>query len=404
MNILVLNCGSSSVKFKVIRMPEETVLLKGTAEKTGDNQLKFQVKTADGFKEKNELPVFDYPSVFELIFKSAGRYLSEYLKSGERIDAVGHRLVHGGEGVSAGVKITTGLLEKMREMVSLAPLHYPANLAGIEAVLKKMPEVFQAGIFDTGFHQTIPPEAFHYAIPMKYYRQYGIRRYGFHGTSHHYVALTACEFLEMDFNRCRIISCHLGNGASVCAIRDGKSTDTSMGFTPLEGLIMGTRSGDLDPGVLLFLMKNEKLTPEEMDVVLNRQSGMLGLSEYSSDIRELLEQAELGNEKAILSIHSYVYRIKKYIGAYSAVLGGLDLLIFTGGTGENSSVIRKKVCEDLGFLGIQLDEESNQQPGGKKRRISSGNSQVPVMVVPSDEELMIARESMRLFRSEKTSV
>lgn len=401
MHILVINSGSSSVKFLIVQIPEEKILLRGNAEKAGSGNLKYSQERSDGQRLELESPEYNYHKAFDFIFKYMTDKEYGILDSVSDLAAAGHRLVHGGEGISGAVEITARLLLEMREKTALAPLHYPANLAGIEYVSEKLPGVFQAGVFDTAFHQTMPFKSFIYGIPMKYYEKYGIRRYGFHGSSHQYVALKACELLQRNIEGTRIITCHLGNGASLAALKGGRSMDTSMGFTPLEGLIMGNRSGDIDPGILLYLMKEKNLKPDEIEKILNNESGILGLSGISGDIREVLEAAGKGNKQAKLAIETYVYRVKKYIGAYSAALGGLDILVFTGGVGENSDYIRSEACKDMEFLGIHLDEEKNRMANDSDAIISAGSQGVSILMIKTNEELIIANETAKLLQKKR---
>jgi len=317
----------------------------------------------------------------------------------EEIDAVGHRVVHGGEEFNSSVLITNEVIRKMEECIDLAPLHNPPNLKGIEAITGLLPKVPQVGVFDTAFHQTMPQYAYMYAIPYSLYSKYGLRRYGFHGTSHRYVSRRACEILGVDYNTQRIITCHLGNGASIAAIKNGKSIDTSMGFTPIEGLMMGTRCGDLDVGAVTFLMDKEKIGISSVSSLLNKCSGMLGVSGISSDMREIEDAASNGDKMAILGSDMYSYRVKKYIGSYSAALGGVDILIFTGGIGENDVNIRAAVCEGLEYMGITFDKSKNDGLRGKEMILSNENAKVKVMVVPTNEELVIAQDTMMIVNS-----
>lgn len=314
----------------------------------------------------------------------------------EEIDAVGHRVVHGGEEFNSSVFITNDVVRKMEECIDLAPLHNPPNLKGIEAITHLLPSVPQCGVFDTAFHQTMPKEAYMYAIPQSLYKKYGIRRYGFHGTSHRYVSNRACEILGVDYSKQRIISCHLGNGASICAIKDGHSVDTSMGFTPLEGLVMGTRAGDLDLGAVTYIMDKELIGTRSASVLFNKHSGMLGLTGISSDMREIESAAKEGDDAALLGLRVYDYRIKKYIGSYAAAMGGCDILIFTGGIGENGDSTRAGACEGLEFLGIDVDPKLNKGLRGEEAVISSANGSVKVMVVPTNEELVIALDTKQI--------
>ncbi len=314
----------------------------------------------------------------------------------EEIDAVGHRVVHGGEEFNSSVFITNDVVRKMEECIDLAPLHNPPNLKGIEAITQLLPSVPQCGVFDTAFHQTMPKEAYMYAIPQSLYKKYGIRRYGFHGTSHRYVSKRACDILGVDYNTQKIISCHLGNGASICAIKNGESVDTSMGFTPLEGLVMGTRAGDLDLGAVTYIMDKELIGTRSASVLFNKHSGMLGLTGISSDMREIESAAKEGHDGALLGLQIYDYRIRKYIGSYAAAMGGVDIVVFTGGIGENGCDTRAGVCDGLGFIGIEVDPKLNDGLRGEEQVISPEGNNVKVMVVPTNEELVIAQDTKQI--------
>lgn len=392
MKILVLNCGSSSVKYKLIDSDSKKVLAEGGVEKIGlpDSFLKF--KKPDGQKETIYV---DMPTAKEAV-KNILDLLTDpkqgVVKSLDEIEAVGHRVVHGMEDFSESVLITPEVIKKVKEAYSVAPLHNPANVTGIEAVESLVPGVPQVAVFDTAFHQTMPRKAFMYALPYEMYEKYGVRRYGFHGTSHRYVSKRACEFLGLPYEKQRIITCHIGNGGSITAIRDGVSVDTSMGLTPTEGLMMGTRSGDVDPGALIYLMERENLDAAALSKLVNKQSGVLGISGISSDMRDIEEAIEKGDDKAKLALEMYEYRIIKYIGQYVAVLGGVDVIVFTGGVGENQIGTREAVCRQFEFLGITFDEEANKVRG-KEVEISGKDSKVHVVVIPTDEELMIAQDT-----------
>ena len=318
------------------------------------------------------------------------------IKSYDEIDAVGHRLVHGGDKFSQSVIIDEAVKEKMRECYDIAPLHNPANMIGIEAITAIMPDVPQVGVFDTAFHQTMPPKAYMYALPYKYYTEDGVRRYGFHGTSHRYVSQRVCEFLGVDINKQRIITCHIGNGASMAAVVGGKCIDTSMGLTPVEGLMMGTRVGDIDPGALTYIMNKHKLSADQLQTIINKESGVLGVSGVSSDMREIEAAVAAGNERARLALDMYELRITKYIGAYAAEMNGVDIIVFTGGVGENQMGLRDDVCATLGFMGVEIDKEVNARTRSVEAVISTAASPVKVCVIPTDEELMIARDTMAL--------
>jgi len=399
MNVLVINCGSSSIKYQLVDMPEGIVSTKGVVDKIGLHGSFIINDRSDGDHVKLEGDIIDHQMGIEYILGIISSKKHGSIKSFSKIDAVGHRVVHGGETFHGSVLINAEVIQKMEDCIDLAPLHNPANLKGIYAMKELLPEVPQVGTFDTAFHQSMPPHSFMYAIPYSLYTKYSIRRYGFHGTSHRYVSQRTCEILDLDFKEQKIITCHLGNGASMAAIQNGKSVDTSMGLTPVEGLIMGTRSGDLDLGVLTYIMKKEEIGNTTANTLINKFSGMLGVSGVSSDMREIEQASEEGDERAGLAIDMYTYRIRKYIGAYAAAMGGMDILVFTGGVGENSQVIRKNACSELGFLGIELDLKKNVIRG-KEAMISSDKSRVKVMVVPTNEELVIAQDTMKFVGKE----
>ncbi len=392
MKILVLNCGSSSVKYKLIESTDGKVLAEGGVEKLGlpDSFIKF--KLPDGSKEVVETLMPTHKEAVETIIKVITDPDKGVIKDMSEIDAVGHRVVHGMDKFSSSVLITPEVKEKIKECYTVAPLHNPANMTGIEAVTEILPDVPQVAVFDTAFHQTMPPKAFMYALPYKDYEEYGVRRYGFHGTSHRYVSKRACEFLGLNYEKQRIITCHIGNGASITAIADGKSVDTSMGLTPTEGLMMGTRVGDVDPGALVYLMKCENLDADGLMNLINKQSGVAGVSGISSDMRDIEAAIAKGNKRARLALDMYEYRILKYIGAYTAVLGGVDIIVFTGGVGENQTVTRESICEKLAYMGVVLDKKANEVRG-EEIEISTPDSKVHVVVIPTDEELMIARDT-----------
>ena len=401
MKIIVLNSGSSSIKYQLFDMDQSRVLAKGLVDKIGIHGSYLRNKRDDGDEVKLEGEIYDHQQGIEYILGVLTSRKHGSLKSFEDIEAVGHRVVHGGEKFNGSVLITPEVVAKMEEVADLAPLHNPPNLKGIYAMQSLLPRVPQVGVFDTAYHQTMPDYSFMYAIPYSLYKKYGIRRYGFHGTSHRYVSRKACEFLGLEYESQKIVSCHLGNGASMAAIKGGKSMDTSMGLTPVEGLIMGTRSGDLDLGVLTYIMRKEEIGINTANTLINKFSGVLGVSGISSDMRDLKEAAAEGNERAILARKMYAYRIRKYIGAYAAALGGVDLLIFTGGIGENDTDIRENVCRDLGFLGIKLDSDVNGQSRGKEKLISSKDSRVKVVVTPTNEELVIAMDTLEIVNQIK---
>ncbi|PKN75116.1 MAG: acetate kinase [Candidatus Cloacimonetes bacterium HGW-Cloacimonetes-2] len=398
MNILVLNCGSSSIKYQFINMEGQNVLAEGIAERIGEDISLFTYKSEKYTKKKREIAIPNHETGLQLIIDSLQDPVNGVIPDLSYIAAVGHRLVHAGEHYSDAVVVTDHVVEVMRECISLAPLHNPANIKGIEAVLHDMPNVPQCGVFDTAFHQTMPPQAYLYPLPMDLYNEHKIRRYGFHGTSHKYVSHKAAEFLGKDINDLKIISAHMGNGASITAIKDGKSIDTSMGLTPLEGLVMGTRCGDIDPAIPIHLQQTLGLSVDEVNGILNKKSGMLGLSQLSNDMREIEDQILIHhNPKAILAHDVYCYRVKKYIGSYFAVLNGLDVLIFTGGVGERMPIMRAQVCKDLEALGIVINEEENARFTDEIQVLSTPESKVTVLKVPTNEELMIALETKRLL-------
>jgi acetate kinase len=401
MKILVLNCGSSSIKYQLFDMASGVVLAKGIVEKIGLKGSFLKNERFDGNKVKLEGEILDHQSGIEYILGMMISKKRGVLKSLHEIDAVGHRLVHGGETFKGSCYLDDVTIKGVEDCSDLAPLHNPANLKGIYAMKALLPDVPQAGVFDTSFHQTMPEYSYLYALPYSLYKKYGIRRYGFHGTSHGYVSKRACEILGVDYNSKKIITCHLGNGASITAIKDGKSIDTSMGLTPVEGLIMGTRSGDVDAGALTLIMEKEEIDYSSLNTLLNKHSGVLGISGISSDMREIESAAAEGEERAILALEMYEYRVKKYIGAYAAAMGGLDILIFTGGIGENGSETREKMCSGLEFIGIDFDKQVNDGTRGKEVVISKKGSKVTVMVVPTNEEFVIASETKSIIEKLK---
>ncbi len=393
MKILVLNCGSSSVKYKLIETANNDTLAEGGVERIGleDGFLKF--KRADGSKETIALGHVDHNGAISAILNNLTDEKEGCIKSYAEIDAVGHRVVHGGEKFNKSVLIDEDVKAMIKECYDIAPLHNPANMTGIEAITALMPDVPQVGVFDTAFHQTMPAKSYMYALPYKYYAEDGVRRYGFHGTSHRYVSQRVCEFLNVDIKEQKIITCHVGNGGSITAVLNGKSVDTSMGLTPTEGLMMGTRVGDIDPGALTFLMTKHNLTPAQMQNIINKDSGVAGVSGISSDMREIEAADKAGVERAQLALAMYEQRIIKYVGAYAAEMGGVDIIVFTGGVGENQTGVRENVCRPLGFMGVELDNELNAKIRGTETVISTPASKVKVVVIPTDEELMIARDT-----------
>ncbi|MDE6237347.1 MAG: acetate kinase [Muribaculaceae bacterium] len=392
MKILVLNCGSSSVKYKLIDSSNKEVLAEGGVEKIGleDSFLKF--KRPDGSKETITVSMPDHKEAIKQISKVLTDPKDGVIKSFDEIEAVGHRVVHGMEYFNKSVLITPEVIERVKECYPVAPLHNPANITGIEAVTELMPDTPQVAVFDTAFHQTMPAKAFMYALPYEDYEKYGVRRYGFHGTSHRYVSKRVCEFLGVPYDKQRIITCHIGNGGSVTAIKDGKSIDTSMGLTPTEGLVMGTRVGDVDPGALVYLMERLNLDADGLLKHINKESGIAGISGISNDMRDIEKAIEEGNDRAKLALEMFEYRLLKYIGAYTAVLGGADIIVFTGGIGENQPSTRERICKQLAFLGITFNEEANKTRG-EEVVISGEDSKVKVVVIPTDEELMIAQDT-----------
>jgi acetate kinase len=393
MKILVLNCGSSSIKYQLIDMIPNIVLAKGVVEKIGLKGSFLKNERYDGDKVKLDGEILDHQSGIEYILGMMVSNKRGVIKELNEIDAIGHRVVHGGERFQGSCYLDDKTIKGIEDCSDLAPLHNPANLKGIYAMKLLLPSVPQVGVFDTSFHQTMPDYSFMYALPYSLYKKYGIRRYGFHGTSHSYVSKRACEILNVGYDTQKIITCHLGNGASITAIKNGKSMDTSMGLTPVEGLIMGTRSGDIDAGVLTLIMEKEEIDYSSLNTLLNKHSGVLGVSGISSDMREVESAAAEGDERAVLSLKMYNYRVRKYIGAYAAAMGGVDILIFTGGIGENGYETRENICRDLEFLGIEIDKQKNDGVRGKELIISKKDSRTTVMIVPTNEELVIASDT-----------
>lgn len=392
MNILVLNCGSSSVKYKLIEIKANKVLAEGGIEKIGlpDAFIKFKFGNE---KTQQDLDINDHVGAIKSILDNLTSKEYGCIKDFKEIDAVGHRVVHGGEKFNKSVLINDEVIAKIKECYGIAPLHNPVNMAGIDAINEVLPEVPQVGVFDTAFHQTMPAKSYMYALPYKYYAEDGVRRYGFHGTSHRYVSQRVCEFLGVEPKGKKIITCHVGNGGSITAVKDGKSIDTSMGLTPTEGLMMGTRCGDVDPGALIFLMDKHNLSSKDMLNMVNKESGLAGVSGVSSDMREITAAAKQGNEKAILSLEMYEQRITKYVGAFAAEMGGVDIIVFTGGVGEHQSSTRANVCNPLRFMGVEIDDAANDANNGDEGIISTPNSAVKVVVIPTDEEYMIAKDT-----------
>ncbi len=396
MKVLVLNCGSSSIKYKLFEMDTEAVLAQGGVEKIGlaDSFLKLTLLNGEKVVLEKSMP--EHTVGIEFILETLTSEKYGCIKSLNEIEAVGHRVVHGGEKFSQSVLITPEIIEQVKVCSELAPLHNPANLKGVDAIAKILPDVPQVAVFDTSFHQTMPDYAYMYAVPYEYYEKYGVRRYGFHGTSHRYVSKRACDFLGLDYENTKIITAHIGNGGSITAIKNGKSVDTSMGLTPLEGLMMGTRAGNVDTGAVLYMANKEQLSNNEISDMLNKRSGLLGISGVSSDMRDIDAAIEAGNARAALALKMYEYNIVKYIGAYAAALNGVDVLVFTGGVGENQTPLRERLCRDLSYLGIECDAEVNAKNRGVEVEISTKNSKVRVVVIPTDEELMIASDTKNL--------
>ncbi len=395
MKILVLNCGSSSIKYALYNMDDKSVITSGGIEKIGLPDSFITVKL-NGEKHKMERPIAEHTAGVQWIFEvlTTGDYA--VLKNLEELDAVGHRMVHGGEKFNKSVRLTPDVMEAFAACNDLAPLHNPANIKGVNAVSALLPNIPQVGVFDTAFHQTMPDYAYMYALPYHLYKEYGVRRYGFHGTSHRYVSQRVCEFLGVKPEGKKIITCHIGNGASIAAVKDGKCVDTSMGLTPLEGLIMGTRSGDIDAGAVTFLMDKLNLDTKGISNLLNKQSGLAGVSEGSSDFRDILAGIAAGNDKARLAKEMYTYRIKKYIGQYAAAMGGVDIILFTGGAGENQWEVREGATKGLEFMGVKMDDQKNRSCRATEAILSTDDSKVIVCCIPTDEELMIALDTQAL--------
>ena len=395
MNILVINCGSSSLKYQLINSETEAVLAKGLCERIGIEGSMITYQPAGGEKEVTQSPMPTHTQAIQLVLDALTNEKTGVIKSLAEVGAVGHRVVHGGEKFTTSTLLTDEAMAAIEECNDLAPLHNPANLIGIRACQELMPNVPMVAVFDTAFHQTMPEEAYLYGLPYEYYENYKVRRYGFHGTSHSYVSKKAAELAGKPYEEMKTIVCHLGNGASLSAVKNGKSVDTSMGLTPLEGLIMGTRSGDMDPAIMEYIAKKENLDIAGVMNVLNKKSGVLGVSGVSSDFRDLEEAAAAGNDRAAKALAAYNYRVVKYIGSYVAAMDGVDAIVFTAGLGENGKTMRKAVCEHLSYLGIKIDEEANNVRG-KDIVISTPDSKVQVMVIPTNEELAIARETLAL--------
>jgi acetate kinase len=399
MKILVLNCGSSSVKYQLVDTETQIALAKGLVSRIGMSESVLSHKPWDRPEVKVSAEILDHIVAIEFVVSMLLSPNHGVIKDKAEIGAVGHRVVHGGEEFTESVLITPELMSTLRSLIELAPLHNPHNIRGINACQKTLPNVPQVAVFDTAFHYKMPPHAYIYGIPYLFYKKYRIRRYGFHGTSHRYVSERASAMLKRPLSELKIITCHLGNGASVAAIDGGISVDTSMGFTPLEGLLMGTRCGDIDPAIILHIMAREELTLHEGNTLLNKHSGLAGISGLSSDMREIIEGADKGNTNAKLALEIYCYRMKKYIGSYAAALGGLDAVVFTAGVGENSAVVRRLSCQGLEFLGIRIDDARNDDAVGKESDISVPDARVRVLAIPTNEELVIARDTQAIVES-----
>ena len=396
MKILVLNCGSSSIKYKLIEMPANNVLAQGGVEKVGLKDSFLKLTLPNGEKEVLEKEIPEHTVGIEFILETLTSKERGAIKSLDEIDAVGHRVVHGGEKFNKSVLITDEVIKNIEECIKVAPLHNPPNLKGIAAVTKLMPGKPQVAVFDTAFHQTMPQKAFMYALPYELYQKDGVRKYGFHGTSHRYVSQRALEILGKKAEGTKMITCHIGNGGSITAIKDGKSIDTTMGMTPLEGLVMGTRAGDIDAGAVTYLMESKQYDAKTISNILNKKSGLLGVSGVSSDMRDVRAAIASGNEQAKLALDMFIYRAKKYIGSFVAALGGVDIIVFTGGIGENVDVVRESICDNMECFGVKIDKAVNATVHGEEKVISTKDSKATVIVVPTDEEYMIASDTLAI--------
>ena len=392
MKVLVVNCGSSSLKYQLFNMEDESVLAKGLVERIGIEGSILNHQPTGKAKVPLTADIKNHNIAIKMVLDALTDKEHGVVASIDEIDAIGHRVVHGAEKFSDSVLITPAVMDALEEFVELAPLHNPPNISGINACAEVMPNVPQVGVFDTAFHQTMPKHAFLYGLPYEAYEKYGVRRYGFHGTSHKYVSQRVAELMGQHMSNLRIITCHLGNGASIAAVKNGKSIDTSMGFTPLQGLVMGTRCGDIDPAIITYLMKKLSMSPEKIDTYLNKKSGVLGISGVSSDFRDLEDASAKGNERAQLAIDVFAYTVRKYIGSYAAAMGGVDAIVFTAGLGENSVHMRDYICNGLEFLGTRIDHTRNNVRG-QEQEISVEGSKVKIFVVPTNEELVIARDT-----------
>ena len=400
MKILVINCGSSSLKYQLFDMTDESVLAKGIVERIGMSDAILSHQPTGKDKYRHVEPILEHMAALKVVTNILVHSEHGVIKDVHEIDAVGHRVVHGGEKFTESTLLTEEVKDVLTEYIELAPLHNPPNLKGIVAAENALPDVPQVGVFDTAFHATIPRHAYMYALPYALYQRYRVRRYGFHGTSHKFVARRVAQLMQKDLSSLKIITCHLGNGASITAVNQGKSVDTSMGFTPLEGLIMGTRAGDIDPAIIPYVMAKEELSLGEVDAMLNKHSGVLGISGIGSDMRDIEDAEAAGNERAKLALDMYRYRILKYIGAYAAAMGGVDAIVFTAGIGENDPVSRAIIGKQLAFMGVEIDEEQNNCRG-KEREITTPTSKVKMWVIPTNEELMIARDTMEIVMGKK---
>lgn len=396
MKILVLNCGSSSLKYQLINMENEEVMASGKYERIGEKEA-FITHKVNGKKIEINHPAMNHEEAIEFTLKQLTNPEYKVIDSLDEVNAVGHRLVHGGEKISNSVIIDDAVIEVLKECTDLAPLHNPAGIIGIEACRKVMPEKQMVGVFDTAFHQTIPKERYIYPIPYKYYEKYGIRKYGFHGTSHMFVSQRAAELENKPIEELKIVTCHLGQGSSLCAVKGGKSVDTSMGLTPLAGIPMVTRCGDIDPSVVTFIMKKENLTVTEIEDILNKESGVLGISGLVPDFREIEAKSVEGDERALIAINNFKYSVAQYVARYAVAMNGIDVLVFTGGVGENQINIRKGICEYLSFMGLEIDVDKNNVRG-EETLISTKNSKIKAYIIPTNEELMIAKETMKLVK------
>lgn len=402
MKIFVINCGSSSLKYQLFNVDTEELMAKGLVERIGmdGSVLKHQPNGKDKVVIEQDIP--DHKVAVQLVINALVDKSHGVISDISEISAVGHRILHGGSKYSSSILVTDEVIEDLKELIPLGPLHMPGNITGITACKILMPNVPNVAVFDTAFHQTMPEDAYMYAIPYELYEKHAIRRYGFHGTSHRYVSKRAAEMLNKPLEDLKLITCHIGNGSSFAAVKNGKSIDTSMGFTPLEGLVMGTRSGDIDPAVVQYLVSNAGMTVDEVNDILNKKSGFLGLSGISSDSRDIEDAALDGNKRAIMTLKVFYHRAKKYIGAYAAIMGGVDAIVFTAGIGENSHMAREHICEGLDFLGIKIDKEKNMTRG-KEVDISAKDSKVKILIIPTNEELMIARDTMEIVQSTNTA-